>query len=856
MSADPPARLPVHEIIEPLIRTLDESDEAVVQAPPGAGKTTVVPLELLKADWLAGRKILLLEPRRVAARNAANRMAEQLGEQVGETVGYRIRLDSCVSASTRIEVITEGILTRKLQRDPSLDDVGLVIFDEFHERNLDSDLCLALCLAGRSLFRNEVPLKLLAMSATLDEDAVSDLMGGAPVLSSRGRQFPVTTRYLGPHRLRDAIEPAVVKAIARALREEEGSVLAFLPGQREIRSVARELAALVPGLDVGVVDVLPLYGSLSLARQQQAIDPAPPGRRKVVLATNLAETSLTIDGVTVVVDSGLAREALFDPATATTRLTTRRISRASAEQRAGRAGRTAPGTCYRLWNEQQHERLVQRSTPEILQADLAPLALQLLSWGAADPADLAWLDSPPAAAWQQALDVLERCGAAFRNAGGICQLTPHGVRLAQMPLHPRLAHMLLLGCDIHATEMACLVAAILSERNPFANGGVDIRTAISVLMGETACPERQQGWYKRIWDLSARYAQQATEVHKPRKFALNVAGEDVLGVLLASAYPDRIAQRRPGGDGTRYQLASGRSAVLGREDPLAGEAWLAVAEVGGQVGQSEDRIYSATPLNPDSFSDILSSLVTEQNHVEWDYRYDRFIAERRSYIGNLQLATEPLDAVPEEARQEALLGLVRKKGLGILPWSRQLHQWRSRVALLHRVYSDTAENHWPDLSDQALLDSLDVWLAPYLSEVQRLEDFRRLDLGNILRALLPWPLPLELERLAPEKMAVPSGSSINIDYTQDPPVLAVKLQEMFGCVESPTIAEGRVALLLHLLSPAQRPLQITQDLAGFWQSGYDEVKREMKGRYPKHPWPDNPVEAVATARTRNRRDAS
>ncbi len=856
MSADPPASLPVHEIIAPLIRTLDERDEAVLQAPPGAGKTTVVPLELLRAPWLAGRKILLLEPRRVAARNAAHRMAAMLGEKVGETVGYRIRLESCVSERTRIEVITEGILTRILQRDPSLDEVGLVIFDEFHERNLDSDLCLALCLAGRRLFRDSEPLKLLVMSATLDEEAVSALLGGAPVLSSQGRQYPVDVTYLGPRRLRDAIEPAVAQAVVRALRENRGSVLAFLPGQREIRNVARELGSLLPGLDVSDVDVLPLYGSLSLARQQRAIEPAPAGRRKVVLATNVAETSLTIDGVTVVVDSGLAREPLFDPGTATTRLTTRRISRSSAEQRAGRAGRTAPGKCYRLWNEQQHERLVQKGTPEILQADLAPLALQLLSWGAADPAELSWLDAPPAAAWEQALSVLERCGAAFRNDAGKCQLTPHGVRLAQMPLHPRLAHMLLLGCDIHAIERACLVAAILAERNPIGTGGADIRSAIAVLMGEAPCPEQYQGWYKRTWDLSARYAAQATEVHKPRKFALHVAGEDVLGVLLASAYPDRIAQRRPGGDGTRYQLSSGRAALLSRDDPLAGTAWLAVAEVGGQVGQAEDRIYSAVPLNPECFADILSSLVVEQDHVEWDYRFDRFIAERRSYIGSLQLKTATLASVPEQARQDALLGLVRKKGLGLLPWTPQLHQWRARVALMHRVFADSQDNPWPDLSDAALLKDLESWLGPYLRDVQRLEDFRRLDLGAILRALLPWPLPLELERLAPEKLAVPSGSSIAIDYTQDPPVLAVKLQEMFGCVETPTIAQGRVALLLHLLSPAQRPVQVTQDLAGFWQNGYDEVRREMKGRYPKHPWPDNPLEAIATARTKRRRDAS
>jgi ATP-dependent helicase HrpB len=844
--------LPIHEVLDALRLRLDQCDQAVLQAPPGAGKTTVVPLALLEEDWLGGRKILVLEPRRVATRAAAMRMAQLLGEPVGQTVGYRIRLDTCVSERTRVEVITEGILTRMLQRDPGLEGVGLVIFDEFHERNLDSDLCLALALQGRELFREGPPLKLLVMSATLDGEAVSALLGQAPVVTSAGRQYPVEVRYGQPYQLREAITGPVVATVRRALSEQEGSILVFLPGQREIRAVARQLSAEIDTPTRERLLIAPLYGGLSLERQQQAMEPAPPGKRKIVLSTNLAETSLTIEGVQAVVDSGLVREAIFDPVTGMTRLATRRISRASATQRQGRAGRLGPGFCYRVWSEEQQQRLVPQSLPEILQADLAPMALQLLSWGVSDPQELAWLDPPPAAPYAQAVDILEVCGAVFRNESGVQQLTPHGVRLAQMPLHPRLAHMLLVGCDIHATETACLLAAVLSERNPIADQGLDMNHSLAVLMGEKRCVPELQHWFRRTWDQARRYARLAGEIHKPRDFAIGVEPEQVVGVLLASAYPDRIARLRPGGDGTHYQLSNGRSAVVPSEDDLAGTPWLAVAELGGRVGEPADRIYSATTLDPANFREILSTLVREEEQVEWDYRAEQFVAERRRLVGSILLSAEPLEEVSEQARSRALLGVVRKRGLGILPWTRALEQWRSRVSLLHGVFDAEASNPWPDLDDRALLESLEDWLLPWLGEVRRLQDFQALDLKAILQAMLPWPLPLELEQLAPERLAVPSGSSIAIDYSQDPPVLAVKLQEMFGCEDTPAIAGGRVRLQLHLLSPAQRPLQVTQDLAGFWRSSYQEVKREMKGRYPKHPWPDNPMEAIATRHTRRR----
>lgn len=849
MTRDVPHDLPVEDALPPLNAALAQRHEAVLQAPPGAGKTTRVPLALLDADWLQGQRILLLEPRRMAARAAAARMADTLHEAVGETVGYRIRLDSCVSARTRVEVITEGILTRRLQSDPGLEGVGLVIFDEFHERSLDSDLCLALCLQGRELFREGKPLKLLVMSATLDGEAVAKLLGDAPLVTSEGRQYPVSSHYLSTYRLGEPLVPAVVPAVLRCLQEQSGNVLVFLPGQREIRAVGRALSEAFRRRDWTDILLAPLYGGLSLQRQQQAIEVPPEGQRKVVLATNVAETSLTIEGVSAVVDSGLVREADFDPGTGMTRLSTRRVSKASAEQRQGRAGRLAEGHCYRLWSNEQHQRLVAHTTPEILRADLAPLVLQLLAWGVADPAELRWLDLPPRPAWLQALGALEQTGAVFSNADGRWQLTPHGVRLAQVPLHPRLAHMLLVGGDIQATETACLIAAVLSERNPRAERGSDIGYTLDLLMGEQHCPSELQGWFKRTWELARRFARIASDIHKPRTSPTALARGDTVGALLAAAYPDRVAQERSRG---KYQLANGRAAVLADDDPLAGEPWLAVADLGGHSGDSSDRIFSASSLNPDLFANLLSSLVREEELVEWDAREERFLAVRRRQVGALELGYEPLQQISAEARSRALLGVVRRRGLELLPWNHSLQQWRARVQLLHDTFSEDPDCPWPDLSDAALMADLEQWLLPWLDPVRRLEDFAALDLRVILGTLLPWPLPLDLERLAPERIAVPSGSSVIIDYTQRPPVLAVKLQEMFGCDETPTIADGRVPLLVHLLSPAQRPLQVTQDLAGFWRGSYQEVRREMKGRYPKHPWPEDPLDAEATRHTRHR----
>ena len=851
MYSDVISQLPIAEVLEQLKRCMSEGNEVVLQAPPGAGKTTIVPLELLDQPWLQGRKILVLEPRRMAARAAASRMAQLLGDAVGQTVGYRIRMDTCVSDNTRIEVITEGILTQQLQRDPGLEDVGLVIFDEFHERNLDADLCLALALHGREVFREGPALKLLVMSATLAGEEVSKLLGNAPIVTSSGRQFPVETHYCEAHQLRHSIVQPTINVVLRVLKEQAGSILVFLPGQREISSVARGLADALEH-SAEPLQIAPLYGGLSLERQLQALLPAPDGKRKIVLSTNLAETSLTIEGITVVVDSGLVREAAFDPATGMTRLATRRISRASAEQRKGRAGRQGPGRCYRLWSEQQHERLVAHALPEILQADLAPMALQLLSWGVDDGSELRWLDPPPAAPFAQAVSILEQCGATFRNQAGCLQLTPHGVRLAQMPMHPRLAHMLLVGCDIQAREMGCLLAAILSERNPLGEQGVDIATTVAVLMGESRCPDKLQGWFKRVWKQARRFASMATEMHKPETLTLSVDQENIISVLLARAYPDRIARLRADGDGYTYQLSNGRSAVLPVDDSLAGTEWLAVAELGGKVGEPVDRIYSASELDPVNFGEILLTLVSEQENVEWDYRKERFMAERRTHIGSILLSSDVLEQVSDEARSAALLAVVRKKGIDILSFNKKVQQWRARVMLLHRAGADVEANPWPDLSDEALLDTLESWLLPYLDSVRRLEDFRSLNVKDMLRILLPWPLPLELERLVPERWAAPSGSSVEIDYTQTPPVLAVKLQEMFGCEDTPTVAGGLVALQIHLLSPGQQPLQITQDLAGFWRSSYHDVKREMKGRYPKHPWPDDPLVAVATRYTKKR----
>ena len=835
--------LPIDEVLPALRQALRERHEAVLEAPPGAGKTTRVPLALLNEPWLAGQKILMLEPRRLAARAAAERLASELGEKVGETVGYRIRLDSKVGPDTRIEVVTEGILTRRLQHDPALEGVGLLIFDEFHERSLDADLALALSLNGRELFRDEQPLKILLMSATLEGERLASLLDDAPVLRSEGRMYPVAMRWGRPFVPGEFIEPRVVQTVLDAISDDSGSLLVFLPGQAEIRRVHQQLAdALGSRSDILLC---PLHGELDLNAQRAAIEPAPAGRRKVVLATNIAETSLTIDGVRVVIDAGQARVPRFDPGSGMTRLDTQRISRASATQRAGRAGRLEPGVCYRLWSEDQHAQLAAYSSAEILQADLAGLALQLARWGVT-PEQLIWLDLPPSASYAQARQLLERLGALHT-----AKLTPHGEAMAELPAHPRIAHLLLRGQELGLAEMASDVAALLGERDILRGAGADVHSRLALLQGESRGARGGQGGVQRARQLARQY-----RGYLRGKATQPVADPDHprwLGALLALAYPDRVAQQRKPG-GAEYRLANGRAALFSEVDGLMKHPWLVIADLGSRQGQREERIYLAAELDPGLLDSVLSEQVSVVDQLDWDEREGVLRAERQRKVGELVLSREPLTGLDAAARTGALVNLVRRKGLELLPWTPELRQWQARVMLLRQLdLAAQGQSEWPDVSDAALLASLEDWLAPYLERVSRLSHFASLDLSGIVHNLLKWPLPQRLDELAPHHIKVPSGSSVRLDYSEYPPILAVRLQELFGLADTPRIAGGRQVVKLHLLSPARRPVQVTQDLANFWRSTYSEVKKDLKGRYPKHYWPDDPLIAEPTARIKPRK---
>ncbi len=828
--------LPVSAVLPDLVAALAGQPCAVLEAPPGAGKTTLVPLALLDAPWLAGKSILMLEPRRLATRAAAQRMASLRNEEVGGTVGYRVRLESQVSARTRIEVITEGILTRRLQSDPDLQGVGVVIFDEFHERSLNADLGLALAREVQAALRPD--LRIIVMSATLDGAAVSRLLGNAPVIRAEGRVFPVQTRFLDKPAADDVAE-AVAVAVRRALVDTSGDILAFLPGEGEIRRTVAKLEERIipPGTTLH-----PLFGALPKGEQEAAIRPAPAGRRKVVLATSIAETSLTIEGVTVVIDGGLSRLPRFDPATGMGKLVTVRVSRAAADQRRGRAGRLAPGTCYRLWTEAEDRALLPYHPPEIAVADLAPLALDLAAWGA-DPAALAWLDPPPAAAFAEARRLLGDLGAL--DAQG--RITPHGQAMAQIGLHPRLAHMVIAGEEHGHRALACDLAALLAERDiirmrpsfgPGAHSDVDLRTRLDIL--------RRDGDGPGNTDRNAVRAVRAFAQDLRRQ--LNVRGtagtSEAAGILAALAYPDRIGQRR--GPRGQFRLSNGRGALVPETDALAGQDFIATAQLDG--GTQDARVYLAAPVSLSDLEEIFAERIAPRAFVEWDAREGVVKARRQRRLGALVLEDKPLPNPDKADMAAAVLGAIRAEGLDRLPWSDEQRQWQARVALLRT----RAPDDWPDVSDVALLASLDDWLPDFLNNVTRRDDFARIALSAALAALLPWEQQRKLDELAPTHWTVPSGSHLRIDYTTTPPSLPVKLQEMFGERETPTVANGKVPLTLHLLSPAGRPVQVTQDLAGFWARSYAEVRKDLRGRYPRHPWPDDPLSAPPTARAKRR----
>ena len=836
------ATLPVTAVLPDLLSTLSERPCAVLVAPPGAGKTTGAPLALLGAEWLRGARILLLEPRRLAARAAASRMATLLGERVGQTVGWRMRGDTRVGPGTRIEVVTEGVLTRLILDDPTLDGVGLICFDEFHERSIHGDTGLALALHSQQLLRPD--LRLLIMSATIDGARVAGMLGNAPVITSEGRAWPVTTSFRPP-RTGQRAEDAVAGAVRDALQEHEGDILAFLPGAREIRRCAASLEGSLPA----TTDVYPLFGMLDARQQDAAIAPSPPGRRKVVIASAIAETSLTIDGVRVVVDGGWSRVPRFSPRTGMTRLETVRVSRASADQRRGRAGRVAPGHCIRCWHEYDDAALRAHGSAEILDADLASLALDLAGAGIADPTELRWLDAPPAAAFAQARTLLRELGALDDDG----RLTPHGTAMSAVGVHPRLAHLLLLAKERDVLPLACDLAAILEERDPLRTTGnrpadPDIALRIHALhAGRRALPSDlsvDDGALARCRDTAQALRER---LGVPRSARTDDSQTDaMLGALVALAYPDRLARRRDA-TGARLLMRNGSGVQLRDQgSALARQDWVACATL-DDVGRDASVLLGA-PIDLATVLSLFGDQITSTRTVTVDTDTGRVRGIVTDTLGAIVITERPIESVSEADRLPALLNAVREGGLSLLPWSAHATAVRARLAFLHHH-----DERWPDVSDAALMATLDDWLAPMLRTCRGLDDLRRHDLSAPLLDTVDWSLRAAFDRLTPTHITVPSGSRIPVDYTEAAaPVLAVRLQELFGATATPSALDGRVPLVLHLLSPAHRPVQVTRDLPGFWRTSYADVRKDLRGRYPRHSWPEDPATAIPTHRAKPR----
>ena len=861
--ADPPisGSAPIDATLPALIAALADNTNVVLEAPPGAGKTTRVPLALLEAEtgdarWIAGRKIIMLEPRRIAARAAARFMAYRLGQAPGGTVGYRVRLDSRIGPDTRLEVVTEGVLLRLLQDDPSLSDVAAILFDEVHERSLDTDLGMALCLEVQGALRPD--LRLLAMSATLDGEALARHLAvenrkSAPVIRSEGRAFPVETRYLsspdsraGPGR-EPSLEDRTARAVRTALSTQTGDILVFLPGAREIRRTGERLSDLS-----GEIIVCPLYGDLPADVQDRAIRPDPQGRRRIVLSTSLAQTSLTIDGVRIVIDGGWSRIARYDRRSGLTTLETVRVTKAEADQRRGRAGRLEPGVCYRLWEEAGQGGLADRPQPEILGADLAPLVLALANWGVRDPLTLRWIDPPPTAALEGARQILRMLDAIGEDGA----ITRTGKAMAAFAAHPRLAHMLLRSVPLGLLHEASLLAAMMEERDFARSGGADIAARLEHLRGNERMPGADEQLVARV--------RAAAKAHRDRlKAVVNESGgstartsggrlwtHNPAGLLVALAFPDRIGQAIRDDDGTPtgvFRLANGRRARLDRADPLSGEPWIAIHDLDGATPVS--RLYRAAALQAEALALVTAEGTVESVETAWDARERAVTAARIKRFGALVLERRSLERPDTDAIVRAMCDGIRALGLDVLPWSEDARRLRRRIAFAHRVASEG----WPAMDSETLLATLEDWLGPFLNGATRPAHLARIDLAGCLAAQLDWSQRQSLDRIAPTHLTVPSGSAIALAYPEPgddgPPILAVKLQEMFGARETPRVADGRVPVLIHLLSPARRPLAVTQDLPSFWANGYGDVRRDMRGQYPKHPWPEDPATAPATART-------